>query len=73
MSALLLLWFTLVTLCTTKVLRYNFLVTDDLRSPDGVFRHVITINDQFPGPEIRVNGMNVHTTLLLIDYARFIL
>ncbi|PQE04096.1 putative iron transport multicopper oxidase fio1 precursor protein [Rutstroemia sp. NJR-2017a BVV2] len=38
-----------------KVRRYHWTITDIMANPDGVYRPMITINGQFPGPMIECN------------------
>jgi hypothetical protein len=49
---------------------YSLVLSWDLRSPDGVLRSTIVINDQFPGPLIRGSVgdvLRINVTNLLDD------
>ena len=35
---------------------YHWTVRDQEHNPDGIYRRMILVNNQFPGPQIRVNG-----------------
>ncbi|KAI9148764.1 extracellular dihydrogeodin oxidase/laccase-like protein [Paramyrothecium foliicola] len=49
---------------TGVVRRYNFTVARGTRSPDGVSKHMILVNDQFPGPLIEADwGDTIEVTV----------